>query len=121
MNKVYILILLATSLLYLFYFTNNFNQAECTRLKDFKNLKLSGVIINKFIDSSEHSYPLIIIRDTLQKGKVAINLIYDTTKAYNILNIGDSIKKDFGSLYIQKKVSGKYLKLSRIDFGCDEW
>lgn len=121
MKRVSILLLVAIALIYIFFFSISFNQAECTYLIDFKKLKFSGIIINKFIDSSEHSYPLIIVKDTDVRENITINLVYDTTKTFNILNIGDSIKKEFGSLYIQKKVGSKYIKLARIDFGCDKY
>ena len=95
-----------------------FNDESCNLLKRYRRLNLNGILANKFIDSSEHSYPILIINNfdsTVEK----INLVLDTTNLFSVVDIGDSIFKKKNETWLEIKSNNKHFKRN-IDFGCSD-
>lgn len=117
-SVISILIVLLFSVLLIFSM-RSFDDAKCEYLNQFLAIKFIGVVQSKFIDSSEHSYPTIFISDTSQRSQVSLNLLYDTTNLYNILNIGDSVFKPYLIRKMKVVRAGKIIYDKEIDFGCE--
>ena len=96
------------------------SHAACDVLGLFRDYKFDGLIINKYIDSAEHSTKTVVIKnfnspipDTL------ILLDWDTTGFYYKININDTIIKDIGSNSVSlRNGMGKFNYI--LDFGCDK-
>lgn len=68
--------------------------------KDYFSLKYSGVVANKYIDKENHAYRIIDFKD-----KTRITIPSNSYELFEHIVIGDSLKKDSGSLlgFIIKK------------------
>ena len=95
------------------------SNAPCDRFKEFKNYKYDYVILNKYLDTAQHSYPTLILQDA--KGNKFINqdLIPDHSELFDFLSIGDSIKKQQGTALVNI-INSKTDTTFEVDFGCDK-
>lgn len=101
----------------IFYFFPSLSENDCIWDEKFKALELNGVIEKKYIDSNQHSYPMIEIRQFGGDSLALINLIGDTTNSFNKLNIGDTIRKSSGNNSIKLKNRNGEYEIA-VDFGC---
>ena len=95
------------------------NVAPCNSYKDFKSSVYDYLIINKYIDSSEHSDPTLVLQDNKGYQFKNVDLIFDKTDLFDFLSIGDSIKKKKGADLI-RVVNSQIDTTLKVDFGCDE-
>jgi hypothetical protein len=93
-----------------------FNDGRCESLKEYKDLYINGRVINKYIDSTQHSYPIVLITN-INLASQKLNLAFDTTDSYLLINIGDSLLKKRDELLLVIKKRKKTIK-KIIDFGC---
>lgn len=102
----------------MFFFIPKEKNQKCLWQEDFDSLKFSGVVVKKYIDSSQHSSPIVEIED-LMTGKIdTIYLFGDRSNAFDYLNRSDTIFKVAFSRRIQVKRNGTFENLASIDFGC---
>ena len=81
-------------------------------------MNLNGILTNKFIDSSEHSYPILIINNFDSTART-INLVFDATNLFSAVDIGDSIFKKKNETWLEIINNNKHLTRN-IDFGCSD-
>lgn len=95
------------------------NAALCNSYKDFKSDTYDYLVINKYIDSNEHSYPTLVLqyKDGYQFKNT--DLDFDKSNLFNFLSVGDSIKKEKGSAIV-RVINRKVDTTFKVDFGCDE-
>lgn len=102
----------------LFFFIPKGKNQKCLWQEDFESIKFSGVVIKKYIDSSQHSSPILEIEDLIT-GKInTIYLFGDRSNTFEYLNRSDTIFKEAFSSRIQVKRNGTFEDLAFIDFGC---
>jgi hypothetical protein len=119
MNKnIVSVIVLVIFFSWVYFFTPSYNDSQCNKLKDFKKLYINGVVIKKYIDSQEHSYPMIFIKNFNSNDTVNLNLVFDTTNLFNVLKESDTVYKDRNKLDLYISNNGKSVFFNRIDFGC---
>ncbi|GAO44122.1 hypothetical protein [Flavihumibacter petaseus] len=118
MRKYSVLVVLSFWVIYFLFFATSDSEAACNFLHEFKKVKFSGVVEDKFVDYSQHSYRIVLISDKLSGIDFRLRLDFDTTNAFGIINVGDEIRKDSGSNIIFRLVNGDYAPMSPIDFGC---
>jgi hypothetical protein len=100
-----------------FIFTGISNT--CSAYRDFKNYEYNYIVVNKYIDSTQHSYPTLILRDSLGNQFSSTDLNFDRSGLFDILSIGDSIEKKTGTGLVT--VSNSKLDTTiMVDFGCNE-
>ena len=95
------------------------NAAVCSGYKDLKNDTYDYLVINKYIDSNEHSYRTLVLQNKGGYQFKYTDLDFDKSNLFYFLNVGDSIKKNKGSAIVRvinKKVDTTF----KVDFGCDE-
>ena len=95
------------------------NDAPCKSFKDFKSTAYDYLIVSKYIDANEHSYPTLIIQDANGNRFKNLDLHFDQSGLFNFIKIGDSIKKDKGSDLVTI-VNSKIDTTLEVDFGCDD-
>lgn len=95
---------------------NSFND-ECRSLKAFLPLAYHGIIVKKYIDSTEHSYHTVEIRNFDDPDIQKLLLDHDKTGFFWKINVNDTIHKKFGSdtVFIYNK-SGR--KQYVLNFDC---
>lgn len=103
---------------HLFLSLPSLNDAACNRFKDFKSEELNAVVINKYLDSNEHSYSTLILED--KNGIITKNqdLVTDRSGLFDYILIGDTITKQGGTEFV-KIVNAKRDSTFQTDFGCE--
>jgi hypothetical protein len=117
-----ILSMVAVLILFIFFVAASIREvdaAPCNSYKDFKSYTYDYVVINKYIDSSEHSYPTLILQNKDGYRFKDLDFIFDKSNFFYFLNIGDSIKKKKGEDMI-RVINSKIDTVLKVDFGCDE-
>ena len=101
----------------IFIFTPSVEQGECDAFNDFKMLTIDGIVSKKYIDSTQHSYPIIVIQNSHEKKLDTLNLVFEKTGAFQVISLYDTIQKKANDdvLII---ISGTTHTSKRIDFGC---
>jgi hypothetical protein len=93
-------------------------NTECVKYDEFLLMSFNGVILQKYIDSTQHSYKTIVIKNFGNTKPQELLLDFDRTNTYNMLKIHDTIYKEIhnDSLFIVRNNQKRLL--SKIDFGC---
>ena len=91
---------------------------NCSHFKTLKNVSYKGVVINKFIDSTQHNYPIVVVRQ-IDNSIYKFDLTHDRSGLYRFLQIGDSIVKSKGAYNIEVIRSGME-RIFILDYGCDD-
>ena len=120
-KKIYYVILPIILLLFLiirFIIPQLSKDSRCITYNEFLKIKLNGIVLKKYIDSSQHSYPTIEV-ENLQDFKIEkLNLDLDTSGIYYKVNIYDTLAKEIGEDEIFVIKNKEKILLSKIDFGC---
>lgn len=104
--------------LFFIWLQPSIKDINCIHFKTLENLSYRGVVINKFIDSTQHNYPTIVIKK-MDNSRFKFDLTHDKSGIYNFLLIGDTIVKRKESYQIE--VSRNGMKNTFVlDYGCDE-
>lgn len=120
MKRTIIGILLVTILFFLIVcLLPTLKDSECIWNNELKKIKLNGVVTKKYIDSTNHSFPFLEIKQFVSDTVIKVGLVGDTSNAYNIISVGDTIAKTKGSnLILLQNSQGK--TVVKIDFGCNK-
>jgi len=120
-RKVYYIILPVVLFLFFiirFLIPELSKDSRCIIYKEFLKIGLDGVVLKKYIDSSQHSFPTVEIKN-LNDFKIEIlNLNLDTSGIYNKINLNDTLSKETGKDEVFVIKGKEKVLLSRIDFGC---
>ena len=95
------------------------NAALCDSYKDFKSDTYDYLVINKYIDSNEHSYRTLVLQSKEGYQFKSTDWDYDKSNLFNFLSVGDSIKKKKESAIV-RVINRKADTTFKVDFGCDE-
>lgn len=95
-------------------------HAPCDILNEFMNYDFNGIIIDKFVDSTDHSTKTVIIKNFNQNNLDTLKLLdWDESGVYYKMKLNDTIFKKEGTNTIY--LSNKYGKSDYIlDFGCNK-
>lgn len=92
------------------------NRDECEYQKNFKNSEWNGKINDKYLDSANHSYPTISVKNDNEVFKIQAGILYDFNN-FEHIQIGDSISKIKGELITHLYTSEGETEL-KSDFDC---
>ncbi|MDB5199283.1 MAG: hypothetical protein JWO92_1246 [Chitinophagaceae bacterium] len=95
-------------------------DSRCITHNEFLRINLNGVVLKKYIDSSEHSFPIIEIKNFNSSSIEKLNLNLDTSGIYNKINIQDTLNKEVGKDEIFLVKNKEKALLSKVDFGCSK-
>jgi len=113
-----IIIVVVGLILMVHYGRPNDNEIKCRLYNEFKDLNLNGVIINKYFDRTQHSYPTIEIRSIENDSIQKFYLVRDRSNLFNLLRINDTILKEIKYAVVFRKQNGEFIKLDSVDFDC---
>lgn len=94
-------------------------NTRCGIYDEFLARKLNGKVVNKYIDSSQHSYETIIIREFKDQHLETVLFDLDTTDAFMKININDSVLKEINNDSLFRLTNNKKALISVINFGCE--
>lgn len=102
----------------LFYFIPIRENEKCIWQREFEHLNIYGIVKNKFIDSSQHSTPIIEIENLKSNLIDTLDFFGDSSNSFNRISILDTIYKRKLSNEILVKKNGAFEVIGRVDFGC---
>jgi hypothetical protein len=92
---------------------------KCIWQRKFESLSFYGTVENKFIDSSQHSTPIIEVKSIKSNLIDTLEFYGDMSDSFTLINKLDTIYKSKKSDKILLKRNGKFNVISRVNFGCD--
>lgn len=102
-------------------FLPGLNDSPCILTDNFNKLDINGIVIKKYIDSDQHSYPILKIRSNNGLDTVlTINLVLEKSGLFERINPLDTLykHKDSNEIYIQQ--DNRLRLIGKADFGCVE-
>lgn len=101
-----ILIIIAFPLcVYFFIIPKIDSYGRCANQKRALKKSYNGIVLNKYIDNSNHNYHTLLLNHTPKKVPIAgFELTHTNDSIYSFIEVGDSIFKEKGSkfLYVYK-------------------
>lgn len=121
MNKTFvrtIFPIIAVILFLIVVIPDLFRDTNCEIFNEFISLRLNGVVVQKYIDSSQHSNEVVVIKqfDNLRLQKVIFDL--DRKGSFEKIKVHDTLFKEFKNDTIFKIISNQKTFLTKVDFGC---
>lgn len=74
------------------------NEKYCEGIAYYRELSWNGKVTHKYLDSLNHGYQTILVKEVYGISKV--DFITDTSKVYQIIQVGDSVEKAKDSLAV---------------------
>jgi len=102
----------------LFLFIPSSNKERCLLQEDFDNKYFYGVIIRKFYDHSQHSTPLIVMKNFKNNSIDTLYFSGDQSNSFEILKESDTIYKKAKSRTIFLKKANVLKVICKVNFGC---
>jgi len=105
MKKKYIIILTILALLLCIgisktNWTSLTRGPQCWEKLNMMNQGFNGPVTQKFNDPDNHNYNTILILDRNKKVTTKLFFINEKSGFYNLVNVGDTLKKTYDSLVI---------------------
>jgi uncharacterized membrane protein YukC len=119
MKIVKFLIFVISFFTIIYFISPSRKEALCNSYQNYLAIQFNGIVIKKFIDSNEHSFPYIYVKDFLNGTITKLNLFDDDQHTYENISLKDSIVKFKGSAWLYKRVNQKLVKVNIINFGCN--
>lgn len=113
----YIIFSLAIIYLYVFIIPSD-NKTNCSNKKEFLAYVFKGVVIRKYLDKEQHSYPMIDIINFIDNKKFQINLVEESSNIFEKVLVDDTIMKNKGSDILKFIRNDSSFSL-RAYFNCD--
>jgi hypothetical protein len=90
------------------------NEKYCERVAYYRGLSWNGKVAAKYLDSLNHGYQTVLVKAAYGTNKV--DFITDTSRVYQIIQVGDSVEKakDSLALYITTRNGKKRHPLKYI-------
>ena len=118
MKKIYkYIIFLIFFFSWVYYMISQGRQVTCDLYKQHKIASFEGIVVEKFIDEKEHSFPFIYISNYKDNHLEKLNLFYDTN-AYKVIRLKDTIVKIKNDPWLYKKDKKSLIKLTVVTYGC---
>ena len=108
----------------LFYFVGysfspSDNANNCHAEEQFHKKAFDGVVVDKFLDKTQHSVPVILVKNFGDNDPVKINLFLEASGLFEKFNKNDTVRKVSGSQEISIKQNGLYVRFGVAEFDCD--
>ncbi len=117
-KKYKYLIIFIIFLLLVYIAVPSINYTNCRIDQRFREISFDGVVVNKYLDKTQHSQPKVEILD-LENNLIRIYLYNEATGIYDKIRTNDTLRKKSGSNEIQVKTGGEYNRFGVADFNCD--
>jgi hypothetical protein len=101
------------------FFQMDYLNSNCVQQQhELSNLEFKGVLVKKFLDSTNHNRPVFIIKDYSGESEIKLYSNTKLTKLFNLSAVNDSIIKVSGIdtiILMSKQSSLKF----EVDLGCE--
>jgi hypothetical protein len=94
-----------------------FNRSICREKKEKFILKLDAIVTARFIDSLNHNYKTLLLRDTLTGRQTKLYIINESSGFYNNVTAGDILKKEPQSLIIRNLTKNR---IDTLNYKCKD-
>lgn len=102
------------------FFTPNLKDTPCKLYREFMKRELRGIVVNSYIDKSNHSYPIVEIKNE-KTGKIEkLNFVLEKSDVFNKIHVSDFLVKVINSDAIFIEKASKLELVGNVDFGCDK-
>jgi hypothetical protein len=118
MNRNLLYFLALIIIIVFILFQKDYLKSHCIQQQhELNDLQFKGVLVKKFLDSTNHNRPMFIIKDS--SGESEINLYSNTTlnKLYRLSTVNDTLIKFSGKDTIILKSKEHFLTF-KIDLDC---
>lgn len=103
----------------LFFFIPDDNS-RCIWQKEINTMQFYGIVEAKYLDSTQHSVPILKVRNIETDKLDTIALFGDRSDAFLLINIADTISKKTNSSEIYSVKEGQQVLVAKVDFGCEQ-
>ncbi len=104
----------------LYFLIPSHENQNCEYEERMLNRRIAGVVKRRFIDSSNHSSPTILVQD-LKSGKIdTIYFFLDNSNVFHLTKESDTLSKALNSLKVYKVSHGELQLLDEIDADCEK-
>ena len=114
-KRLVIFLILVASL---FLFIPNEN-VECIWQEEIESLEFDGIVVAKYTDSTNHSIPVLKIRNFSDNQIDTVYLFGDESGVFSIVNKADTIFKYKSSSIFYRRSSDSIEYLGQVNFGCE--
>lgn len=80
--------------------------------KAFFNINFKGYVINKYIDKTNHSYPIVVFKSVDDSSIIKLNFVKENSGLYNLIEINDTIQKKSNTFIIKIDTIEYYINQS---------
>ena len=108
-----------SSAIFLFSSLPSLNDGACKAFKKFRSQEYKLVIVDKYIDKKEHSFPILVCKDLKDNRILNQNLVHDISGFFSFVSIGDTLIKQKNEIGINIK-NAKTDTIYVLDYGCIE-
>lgn len=95
------------------------NERVCDSYNDFKKSSFKYLVVNKYIDSTEHSYPTLVLEDKNGNKFKDFDLVSYNSRLFDLLSVGDSMNKEMETDLVRIK-NNRIDTTININFDCDD-
>lgn len=95
-------------------------RGPCSIQSEFDSTSFYGIVVNKYLDSTQHSVPIIEVKDFLKKKIVVLDFFGDRSFAFDSIRKGDTLLKDFQNSKIFRVREDNQELVGSVDFGCTD-
>lgn len=88
------------------------NSRRCQEKNEAKEIALKGIIVEKYEDSYNHNIRTISIKNSEGEIRNTTILAADNSTLYEIIQLGNAIKKEKGSLLVEINNGEQKVKLN---------
>ena len=119
MKKHIVIVLLFFVLAILIKLTGIFEGKSifCIEKEEFKTKIFNCIIIDKYIDSSNHCFKALLLEDLITKKTEKIYIINENSGFYERARVNDTLFKEKNSLDI---IINNEKSIHRLKYDCDE-
>ena len=91
----------------------------CNIYRKYNALSFNGVVVKKFLDPKDHSFPYLYIADTLNRESIIkLNLFYDKSGLFQNVNLNNRLIKFPKNPWVYKVENHKMIKFKYLNFNC---
>lgn len=101
-----------------YYIISRGTKVNCELYEQYKLSSFEGVVVKKFIDKREHSFPFVYVKNNKSDHIEKLDLFYDTN-AYGVINLKDTLFKRKNDPWIYKKCKRNLIKMTVLTYGCN--
>jgi len=116
MVRVIGLILLLIGFILFIWLNPTMGERVCKFYEEDKNYGYEGDVVNKYIDSLNHSYPIVVFGPGY-KGTERIDYTHDVSGLFEFIQVGDKVIKKKGT-YDVVVTRGDKESIFTLDYGC---